>query len=220
MDRWLNRETLLVLAANALPLAGALVGEWDPFTLVLFYWLETGVFGFWILLRVATTKGEVIRGMRDQSGAPIQGGIGAGLFILAHAGLFMAVHLFFLWSLFAGHWEQEFDGPLAFIEHVFFTQGLWLPLAGLFVLRGLTSGVFARDGHGPEREVIGFYLRIVIMQGTILVGAWFALLLGSLGALLLLSVLKTAAELCSAALVSHTQQALDRAAAEQDARRR
>ncbi|WP_417308861.1 DUF6498-containing protein [Devosia sp.] len=220
IDRWLTRETLLVLAANALPLAGALVGQWDAFTLVLFYWLETAVFGFWIVLRVATTKGELIRGMRDQSGAPVQGGPGAGLFVLAHAGIFMGVHLLFLWTLFAGHWEQEFSGPLAFIEHVFFTQGLWLPLAGLFILRGLNSGMFARDGHGPEREVIGFYLRIVIMQGTILIGAWFALLLGSLGALIMLSVLKTAAELFSASLVGRTEEALERAAAEQEARKR
>jgi hypothetical protein len=43
--------------------------------------------------------------------------------------------------------------------------------------------------------VIGLYIRIFVMQVTIILGAWVALLAGTAGALVLLILVKTAIEL-------------------------
>jgi hypothetical protein len=43
--------------------------------------------------------------------------------------------------------------------------------------------------------LFGLYIRIVVMQVTIILGAWFAMLIGTAGALVFLIAIKTAVDL-------------------------
>jgi hypothetical protein len=47
-------STLVLLAANLLPLAGVLFWGWDAFVLLVLYWMETAAIGFWTIARIAT----------------------------------------------------------------------------------------------------------------------------------------------------------------------
>jgi hypothetical protein len=62
--------------------------------------------------------------------------------------------------------------------------------------------------------VFGLYLRIVVMQFTIIVGAWFALVFGNVGALVILIVVKTAVDVCFQMIADHLNATVLKANAE------
>jgi hypothetical protein len=214
-----NASTLLLVAANLLPIAGVVWWGWDAFVLLMLYWLETAIIGFWTIVRLIVAPTAV-----DVSGKPLsQMGfatrIGLGAFIAVHAGIFMSVHFIFLWALFSGDWSSEIDGPGEFVRVMIVGTDLWIPLAFLFLVRGvMVMGPSVRRRLGivagaepepaePENPVLGLYIRIVVMQFTIILGAWFALLAGdTVGPLLLLIALKTAVEVFYDRITRHTAE--------------
>ena len=90
-----------------------------------------------------------------------------------------------------------------------------MPLIALFVVRGLLMMFAAVEPSlrrlfrlaprapdkgaatlGPAETVLfGLYIRIVVMQVAIILGAWFAMLTGTAGALVVLIAIKTAVDL-------------------------
>lgn len=46
-------STLLALAGNLVPLVGVLSWSWDPFQLLMLYWMETVVLAGWTMARIA-----------------------------------------------------------------------------------------------------------------------------------------------------------------------
>jgi hypothetical protein len=120
------------------------------------------------------------------------------------------MHFMFLWTLFAGAWARRIHGPRDFAIQIVVDSGLWLPLLLLFLMRGLLllldlfepalRRLFrlapprpAQTTLSPTESVLfGLYGRIVVMQLTIILGGWFALMVGTAGAYVLLIALKTA----------------------------
>ncbi len=138
--------------------------------------------------------------------------MGLALFFTLHAGIFMAVHFLFLWELFAGPWARKIHGPREFFDQIIIGTGLWLPLLLLFLVRGglmmfeaaepYLRGAFRLAPKGPDKSaallspsetvLFGLYTRIFVMQVTIILGAGFALLLGTAAAYAFLVAVKTA----------------------------
>jgi hypothetical protein len=207
--RLLHPSSLLLIAANLLPLAGIFFWRWDTFLLLALYWMETAIIGFWTMLGLALAPFFAPRGATRTSPFIIVP------FFLAHSGVFMGVHFLFLWSLFAGNWPKLVHGPQDFIDRIVIGEGLWIPLAAFFLSRGvsfffsffgpmlLPAWTFAaRDaanaGDDPRSEASlmkRFYGRIVIMHLTILFGAAIASVVGNVGPLVLMVALKIAADL-------------------------
>jgi hypothetical protein len=221
LERYFNRDTVLLVGANLVPLLGALIAGWDPLLLVLFYWLETAVIGFWVCLRVATQPADPLLASMAGS-AQSMNGIGLALFMVVHAGIFMGVHLFMLLGFFGGDWRSQgidFDN---FIGDVVIGKGLWLPLLGIVLIRGLMSYADTKAGRGTGHLVIGFYLRIIVMQFTILLGGWVMLALLPFGtdmpiaALLVLATIKTLVELQIIPIIGKVQHAIEEGAARRD----
>lgn len=77
---------LLIIVVNLLPVAGVLFFDWDVGALVILYWSENIVIGFYNLLKMATSIGLPA--------------VFTGMFFLIHYGGFCAVHGFFLLSFF------------------------------------------------------------------------------------------------------------------------
>lgn len=204
----LHPSTLVLIAANLLPLLGIVFWGWDAFLLLVLYWLETLVIGFWTILAVAVTPPD----------APAKTAQGASTrqtsrfflvpFFIVHAGIFMSVHFMFLWSLFSGDWAKRVHDPADFIRVIVIATGLWVPLVALFVSRGFSflfaiyaarqgpvgspPGADGRRKPAVEDAVVnGFYSRIIVMHLTILAGGFVALALGSLAPLIVLVALKT-----------------------------
>ena len=56
-EKYLSKLPLIaLLATNALPLVGVLFFEWNAFLLVLLYWAENVVVGFYNVLKMAMAK--------------------------------------------------------------------------------------------------------------------------------------------------------------------
>jgi hypothetical protein len=207
----LRPATLILIAANLVPIVGVILWGWDAFILLMLYWLETAVIAFWTTVRIATMPRDALGDIKfdgsDKPAAPLA----LAAFFTVHAGIFMGVHFVFLWTLFSGDWSQKIHGPRSFIELIVIDTGLWLPLAVLFVVRGalimfdsiepwLRRRFRIAPARADERGLLspsetllsGLYARIVVMQVTIIFGAWFALLIGTAGAYIFLIAIKTA----------------------------
>jgi hypothetical protein len=132
--------------------------------------------------------------LRVARGEAIRPGLGIGLFIAAHAGVFMFVHMFFIFG-FREISGMHGSGPSDLIA-LLLEGGLWLPLAALFALRGLITVSDHVDGRPLEPAIVGFYLRIIIMQVAIIFGGFVAVFAGgSIIPLVLLIGLRTAIDL-------------------------
>ncbi len=210
----LRPPALLLLAANLVPLVGVIMWGWDAFVLLMLYWLETAIIAFWTIVRVATMPASALADLQIESkGSRPASPFGLAAFLTLHAGIFMAVHFLFLWALFAGQWADRIHGVRAFVDQMVIGTDLWVPLLVLFVVRGafmlfdaVKPWLWRRLGLvertpaenqmlGPgESIVFGLYIRIVVMQVTIIFGAWFAMLAGGAGALTFLILVKTAVD--------------------------
>jgi hypothetical protein len=208
-------SSLLLIAANLVPLIGVIFWDWDAFILLMLYWLETAVIAFWTVVRIATLPREALGGIRFSGSDKTASPLGFAMFVTLHAGIFMLVHFLFLWELFSGDWARRIHGLRDFVEQVIVATGLWVPLIALFVVRGVLMMFAAVEPSlrrlfrlaprapdkgaltlGPAETVLfGLYIRIIIMQVTIILGAWFAMLIGTAGALVFLIAIKTAVDL-------------------------
>src|SRR5262245_172553 len=101
--------TIILLAANLLPLVGVILWGWDAFLLLVLYWMETIVFAFWTVVWIATADPGSI-GALTVGGTKVTRPMALAAFFTLHAGLFIAVHFLFLWVLFSGDWSQRTGG--------------------------------------------------------------------------------------------------------------
>ncbi len=120
----LDPTTLCLLSANLIPLAGVFWWHWDLFLLMMVYWMETGVIGFWNILRMAIEARWFALFLVP--------------FFCLHFGGFMFGHFVVLLGLFGKDWHQKIHGPGDVIQVLFFGAGLWIPVLALFVSHGIS----------------------------------------------------------------------------------
>lgn len=174
---------LALIGANLLPLAGVLVFGWDLSNVMVLYWAESAVIGFYTALK-AFVVGKWV--------APF-----AVMFFVGHFGGFMAIHFMFVYGFFihgGGSLAAE-PGALEGLLDIF--GPLWPALAALFVSHGVSFFV----NFISRREHVGTtltdlmtapYKRIMIMHVTIIFGGFVVMLLDTPApALALLVMLKT-----------------------------
>jgi hypothetical protein len=207
------------LVGNLIPLVGVLFWQWDTFQLLMLYWMETVILAFWTMRRLARLPadqaGNITINGRER---PASNSMLVGFFTL-HAGIFILVHLIFLWAMFSGEWLTKVHGPASFFRELFVANGLWLGLL-FFLIAGWVSfhteakPAFQRRLEGKLQStkfveqtqkktggdavgavVATLYTRIFIMQIAIIFGAWFAGAIGSMAPLLLVIGLKTLIDL-------------------------
>ena len=193
-----------LLIANAVPVVGVFAFGWDALDLLLLYWLEAAVVGVFTVLKVLLAMGDPTdTGLGALFGFDRYTGPGAGtsnvrfgavaLFCLQYGPLWV-VHgaaLFLLpWFAFEPlGWE-----PLAVLPAL-------LPAVGAMVLsHGLSFGLGFIAGGAWERtapvaQVFAVFPRLLVLHYAVLIGGFGVAILGSpLFALLVLVVLKTAAD--------------------------
>jgi len=201
-----NIPLIALVAANLIPLWGVLFGGWEAFHVVLLYWSENIVVGFYNVLKMVFAKVD----------EPIQhlGKLFMIPFFTVHYGGFCAVHGFFVIMLF-GKGQSEFEPvrgeawPCFFvfvqmllnvIKHIYSMMPTAMRYAMLalvishgisFVYNYLIKGEYAKIK--PDRLMGSPYGRIVIMHLAVLFGAFLTVALGSpIGILIILVGLKTA----------------------------
>jgi hypothetical protein len=203
-------SSLLLIAGNAIPILGIVFWHWDAFQLLVLYWLETAVLGFWAIMVVAISPVKALGPLGRKTPR-----VGIIAFLLAHSGIFMGVHFLMLWELFSGSWAGRIHGIRDFFSLIVIGEELWLPLSILFLMRGvmvLVTVVEPRWIPGwkpqpviavPQSEgafpiggpLFGFYIRIIVMQLALILGGVIAVFAGAGASLILLVVIKTAIDL-------------------------
>jgi len=192
--------------------------------LLVLYWSETAVIGFWLIVRIVALPTYAFRlgksEFRFQGQFSFALALGFGVLIFVQAGLFMIGHILLLLSMFAGPWGARAHGLGDFAAKIVIETGLWIPLLLLFIRRGLTllfrvirpawlrrveaalsipspSALSVAESIAMIR---GFYRRIGTMQLALIVGAFVARalgpsLVGPTAPLIVLILLKTAMDL-------------------------
>ncbi len=190
----LDRDTLLMVGFHLLPLLGVWFLGWNAHTLLILYWLETLAIGFWTVVLVAVSRDQAI-GLLSSATQPSRTGFGMALFVAVHAGFFMAIHMVFLHAVFGIGTVAGGEDVLETLTRLLVGGGLWLPLAGIFLIRGLVTFDALRREDRVDRYLVGFYFRIVVMQFAIIGGGFLLLLFGTQGPLLVLVAVRIGFEL-------------------------
>ena len=181
----------VLIAANAVPLAGVLLWGWDAFALIALFWMENVIVGVFFLLRMLCL---------DPRDAALWA---AKLFMVPffcfHYGLFTAGHGVFVFSLLGG--ERYDVRGFELLEPALRAAAdfhLWLPLAVLFASHlfsfgwnYLWGGEFRRTQL--SRLMTEPYKRIIVLHIAIILGGIGAMALGSpVWALMVLLAVKIA----------------------------
>ncbi len=193
---WRSPSSLVLIAANLVPLYGVFALGWEVFPLVLLFWLENVVIG-------------VLNAVRMLLVEPGNPGIWLGKlfmvpFFCVHYGMFTAVHGVFVFALLGGDaWVESIDGlwTLGAAAAAVAELGLGLAvvaLAASHVFSLAWNYVLAGEYRHASLQALMHkpYARVVVLHVTILGGGFAAMALGSpLWALLVLLGLKIALDL-------------------------
>lgn len=202
---WLDVPVIALSAANAVPLFGVLFLHWDAFYVVLLYWAENVVIGFYNVLKMVFAAAP--------HPAAHLGKLFLIPFFIVHYGGFTAVHGFFVLALFhKGEGPSMRTGHTAWPCFLVFVQMLLnviryaysiippqvrLAVLALFISHGvsfvqnyLLKGEYA--AAKPDELMGSPYGRVVVMHVAILAGGFLTAAVGSPAALLVILVaLKT-----------------------------
>ena len=185
---------LALILVNLSPVIGVLWLDWDVAAIVILYWLENIVIGFYSLVKIL-----------QRNGLP---GIFHTLFFCIHFGGFCGAHGLFIFALLGGDELQDAlfpKGDEAWPAFLVFPQMLFIAIrhvlehaspgvlyawAGLFVSHGISLALnYFQQGeyrHATIKTLMSApYKRIAILHVAIIAGAWGVLSLGSPLSLLL-----------------------------------
>ncbi len=179
-----RRASLAALVlVNLLPLVGVLFLDWDVAALMILYWSENLVIGFYTLAKLLVKS-------------PFAGWF-KGMFFLIHYGGFCGVHGMFIvlmlldedfspfssdpWPLFLAFPQILFNVTAHVLTHA---PPQWLAaFAALFLSHGISF--FANFLYGPERDELDTgqimsapYARIVVLHLAVLFGGFGVMALG------------------------------------------
>lgn len=150
-----------LILSNLVPLIGVMFFGWSVATILILYWSENVIIGFYNVIKMALAKGEV-KGKRSNQRFYLIG------FFVVHFGIFTFGHAAFVFSFF-GTENPPFDSLLPALLPLFISHGV-----SMFV-HFIKNGEYRRVSF----ETLFFqpYKRVVIMHLTIIFGAWISLML-------------------------------------------
>ncbi|MHC4146800.1 MAG: DUF6498-containing protein [Planctomycetota bacterium] len=181
-----NTPLLTLIAANVVPLFGAVFWDWNTFNILFLYWAENLAVGFYTILKM------VFFPVPDPAKR-----LSLGAFLVKtcfivpftiHYGLFTAIHGFLVLMFF----RNENTGSVMSPYMIGALVALFLSHGVSFVRNYLIKGEYA-SFNLMKVVIIGPYSRIMVMSIVVFVGGCGVMTLGSpLVGLVLLIALKTA----------------------------
>jgi hypothetical protein len=160
-------STIVLILANLVPLAGAAFMGWNLGNVMVLYWAESAVIGFFNVCKIT-----VIGRWFALLAAP---------FFFGHFGAFMAVHFLFIYGIFVQGMQDNTGGDLSEVMQMF--VDLWPALAALFISHALSffSNFLGRKeyrGRTVNSQMSEPYSRIVFMHLVLIFGGGLTLVLG------------------------------------------
>ncbi|MHC4105441.1 MAG: DUF6498-containing protein [Planctomycetota bacterium] len=195
-----------LIAANMVPLGGVIFLRWDVFLILILYWSESFIVGFYNILKLILVRNK------GKGTLPYTGKIFSIPFFIVHYSAFMWLHGLFL-LVFSKKEGEFFFSPerwpclLVYLEifiNVF--RHLWnmlpmamlIPISFLFVSNGVSFlQHFILEKEYLKKNVNSLmkepYSRIVVMHFAIILGAFLSIVTGTnnLGIVIVLVFIKT-----------------------------
>lgn len=172
-------STLALIAANAVPLAGAIFWGWDLGAVMVLYWAESAIIGFFNLAKI------VVIGRWKA--------LFLGPFFMGHFGGFMAGHFLFLYTLFIEKPGSEGSGSADLDDVMLLFVSLWPALAVLFLSHAYSFfanflGRREYQGRTMNKQMSEPYSRIIFMHLVLIFGGGLSLILGGATPVLVLAI--------------------------------
>lgn len=160
-------STLLLIIANLVPFAGAMFLDWNLGNVMVLYWAESAVIGFFNICKII-----VIGRWFAFLAAP---------FFAGHFGGFMAIHFLFIYSLFIKGPQDTGGADLAEVMQMF--SSLLPALAILFISHAFSffNNFMGRReylGRTVNNQMSEPYRRIIFMHLSLILGGGLTLILG------------------------------------------
>ena len=180
-------SVLSLIGANLIPLVGVRFLKWDFGEVMVLFWAESAVIGFWNVIKLV-----IVGKWAALLAAP---------FFVGHFGGFMTGHFLFIYYFFVRGIDAA--GPEAGARTALLDLfvPLWPALAALFISHGVSFftnylGQHEYLGTDLKTQMSEPYKRIMVMHMTIIIGGFLTMLLRAPeAAVLLLIAFKTAADL-------------------------
>ncbi len=162
-------SSLVLIAANLLPLAGVVSGQITLGQVMILFWSESAIIGFFTLVKMAVVGKWAA--------------LFSGPFFAAHFGGFMAIHFMFIYGMFVGGMSGAPEPP-ALEALAALYRPLWPAAAALFVSHAVSFALnFIGRGEFRGETVNALmtapYRRIIVLHLTIIFGGWVAMLVES-----------------------------------------
>ncbi len=186
-----KRSVIPLILANLIPLFGVLFLGWNIGQIILLYWLESGIVGFYNILKM------LLAPYRQY----IQPKFILIPFFIVHYGGFMAGHLLFI--LFFLQDPNVSGNLLSLTTPLNYLANLKLAFISFFISHGIsfvTNYLYGeeRKNAGVDQLMAQPYRRIVIMHITIILGFMLTARLGHpIGLIIVWIILKIIADLLS-----------------------
>jgi hypothetical protein len=183
----IDQSTYLLILANSIPLFGVIFFGWNLFSILVLYWSENLVIGFYNIFRIMLAEGKSPRKIPSKN---TQGASKFFLvpFFIVHYGGFTLGHGVFVFALFG----SMVLGPNLGLN----LSGILFGVLGLFISHGFSffDNFLGKKEYlqiSPQSAFISPYGRIVVMHLTILFGAFLVVIFRApIMVLVLLIVLK------------------------------
>lgn len=178
---------IFLIIANLVPAIGALLLNWNVFEIVFIYWCESGIIGFFFILKtLIATK-------------PIFSGVFLSLFFTIHFGGFMFIHLLFISKLF-GKGQALINSVYPILYSLI---PLFISHLASFLYNFIGKKEYLKDTIGSI-NFLSPYKRIFIMDFVIIFGGMLVTLFNQpVIGLILLIILKIIVDI-NAHVKSHT----------------
>jgi len=164
-------STLILITANLIPVAGSIFLGWNLADVMVLYWAESAVIGFFNICKMAVIGHWKV--------------LFSGLFFASHFGGFMAVHFLFIYTIFVKQpaLEATAGGDLAEVTQLF--ANLWPALLALFVSHAFSFylnflGRKEYLGKTLNSQMAEPYSRIIFMHLVLILGGGLTMVLGGI----------------------------------------
>jgi len=201
---WLDLPIITLLAANTIPLFGVLFLGWNAFYIIILYWTENIIIGFYNILKmVFAAVPHPVAHLGKLFLIP---------FFIVHYGGFTAIHGFFVLALFHNDGQGPPMGGMNWPCFLVFVQMLFnvikymysvippqvrFAVLALFISHGVSfvqNYLIKREytTAKPDKLMGSPYGRVIVMHITILAGGFLTMTIGSPAPLLVILIgLKT-----------------------------
>lgn len=167
---------LFLIAANVVPIIGTLFFNWSVFEIIFIYWCESGIIGFFNLLKIMIKT------------RPIFLAIFLCIFFTIHFGGFMFGHLMFIFILFA---DQSINLNIIY-EFIYPISALFISHLVSFIYNFIGKEEYKSSNDSLTFDMLPPYKRIFIMQFVLVLGGMLITLFNNkIVGLVLLIIIKT-----------------------------